>query len=69
MRQAKVSWADQSKIAAIYEQARELGYHVDHIVPLNSELVCGLHVEYNLTVLPPEDNIKKSNKFDPWTFQ
>ena len=67
--QAKVAWADQVKIAAIYEYARSLGYHVDHIVPLNSEVVCGLHVEHNLTVLPPQDNIKKSNRFDPWTFQ
>ena len=67
--QAKVSWADKDKTAAIYEYARSLGYHVDHIVPLNSEVVCGLHVEHNLTVLPPEDNIKKSNRFDPWAFQ
>ena len=67
--QAKVAWADQDKIVAIYEYARSLGYHVDHIVPLNSEVVCGLHVEHNLTVLPPQDNIKKSNRFDPWTFQ
>lgn len=67
--QAKVSWADQEKIATIYEYTRSLGYRVDHIVPLNSKVVCGLHVEHNLTVLPPEGNIKKSNKFDPWTFQ
>ena len=67
--QAKVAWADQGKIATIYESARSLGYHVDHIVPLNSEVVCGLHVEHNLTVLQPKDNIKKSNRFDPWTFQ
>ena len=66
--QAKVLWADTAKIEAIYEQARKLGHHVDHIVPLNSELVCGLHVEHNLTILSPQDNIKKSNKFDPWTF-
>ena len=69
MEQAKVSWADQDKIATIYEYVHSLGYHVDHIVPLNSKVVCGLHVEHNLTVLPPEDNIKKSNKFDPWTFK
>ena len=69
LKQAKVAWADQVKIAAIYEYARSLGYHVDHIIPLNSEVVCGLHVEHNLTVLPPQDNIKKSNRFDPWTFQ
>ena len=35
--QAKVSWADQDRIATIYEYVHSLGYHVDHIVPLNSK--------------------------------
>lgn len=58
------SWANLTKIKEIYAKCPE-GYHVDHIVPLQGELVSGLHVEYNLQYLTAEDNIKKSNNFIP----
>jgi len=56
------SWADIRKIAKIYAECPD-GYHVDHIIPLQGEFVCGLHVENNLQYLTAEDNIKKSNNF------
>lgn len=68
---ATPSWSDEAEILKVYEMAqrisRETGveHHVDHIVPLKSKLVCGLHCEANLQVLPGRDNLAKLNRFWP----
>jgi hypothetical protein len=68
---ATPSWltvSDCRKIEAtyLYSKVRTnitgVPHHVDHIVPLRGESVCGLHVPWNLQVIPASENLQKSNK-------
>lgn len=64
-------WANELAIRALYRKARDLSNsdgiprHVDHIVPIISNYVCGLHCEQNLQIIHAMDNMKKSNFFWP----
>ena len=73
-RQATPKWITaEQKLAMrqLYLQAMKLTkltgerYVVDHRVPLISDVVCGLHVPWNLRVITQDENLRKSNKLEP----
>ena len=65
---ATPAWADKEAIDRMYTVSNfltnKLGepHHVDHVIPLQGKNICGLHVEYNLDVIPAVDNLSKGNK-------
>jgi hypothetical protein len=70
-REGTPSWLTQDQLKQIeytYALARDCKvttgepYEVDHIVPLRGENVCGLHVPWNLQVLPRDINAGKGNR-------
>jgi len=63
-------WADERQTQSMYEVAARMSrsfgieMQVDHVVPLQGERVSGLHVHYNLQIIPALVNQKKSNRFE-----
>lgn len=65
------AWADTFALREAYELRRMREaitggeWHVDHIVPLQHPLVCGLHNEFNVKVIPASVNCSKQNRYWP----
>jgi hypothetical protein len=68
---ATPSWAcdfayeEACDLAVRREAATGIKWHVDHVVPLKSKLVCGLHAHTNFAVIPATENLKKKNSYWP----
>jgi len=68
---AMPAWASKFFIAEAYHLAKLREnlcggkWHVDHIVPLRSKIVCGLHIEQNLRVIHGAENSRKGNRHWP----
>lgn len=72
-RSATPSWLtkeDRKHMRDLYNLREQLTnktgtlHHVDHVIPLNGLSVCGLHVPWNLQVIPSTQNSQKSNQLD-----
>ena len=68
--EAGAAFGDAGEIRMWYEVAEVLSrggvkFQVDHIVPLISKDVCGLHAPWNMTVLTQRQNASKGNRWWP----
>ena len=66
-RQATPPWVDKKAIKAVYDEAKKISkeigipHQVDHIWPLTHESFSGLHVPWNLRIIPSPQNSAKGN--------
>jgi hypothetical protein len=70
IKRATPPWANLKAIERFYVEAERLTrvtgikHHVDHFYPLQGKMMCGLHVEANLRVVPALVNLRKSNRIE-----
>lgn len=64
-------WVDRKQLRNLKAEAARLTaetgvlHTLDHIVPMNHPLVCGLTVPWNIRIVPNRTNMAKSNKWLP----
>lgn len=52
-------------LAVLREVRSGFKWHVDHVIPLTSDTVCGLHCSDNLQLIPAAENLAKGNYYWP----
>lgn len=62
VKKATPPWVDPSDIKFVYEIASMFGQSVDHIYPLRGKNSSGLHVPWNLQLMPKDENSRKGNR-------
>lgn len=65
VKQATPPWFESKNVETVYIKAVEFGFDVDHIVPITSDIVCGLHCHDNLQLLHKSINCSKKNRYWP----
>lgn len=69
LKRATPPWAEHDLINMVYKKRDELNqawdttFTVDHIIPIQSDTVCGLHCWSNLQLLCRTENGQKRNKY------
>ena len=69
LRERMPQWVSPKDMMCFYEQAQRVSkclgtaHHVDHIAPIAGDNFSGLHVPWNLQVIPAPENLKKHNKY------
>lgn len=70
VRKAMPAWVDRREVDAFFVMAARVSactgipHHVDHVHPLGGENLSGLHVPWNLRVIPAVINVSKHNKVE-----
>ena len=49
-------------LAQLRSRTFGFSWHVDHVYPLQGKVVSGLHVPYNVQVIPGVENVRKANR-------
>lgn len=68
-KKAQPPWANKKQLDRIYMLAKwadkftDEPLEIDHIIPLNGEVISGLHTPENLQILPRSQNRAKSNNW------
>lgn len=70
-KRARPIWVTPSQCLKFWEMSRQrtietgIQHSVDHIVPLQHPMVCGLHCPDNMRIIPLVDNQSKGNNWWP----